>query len=203
MNPLLSVWLHPKQTARYVIEHKSIAYSLFLISIGFIGSVASSLTDSNLYPYLSVGTIVTGTIILSPIIGIISAFIFSGITYLMGRVLKGTGSYWDVFKALSLGYIPYILIIPLYLGWLITAPDSFFYLYSDFKVGLIILSAFVSLIAAVFTIIINIAGVAEAHRFSNWRAFFSILLPALLLIIAIILVLIVFTVFFIAIVGSI
>ncbi|WP_332648954.1 YIP1 family protein [Lysinibacillus sp. 54212] len=202
MNPLISVWLHPKQTARYVIEHKSIAYSLLLISLGFIGSIASSLTDSNLYPNLSAGTIVIATIIFSPIIGIIGAFIFAGITYLMGRLLKGTGSFFDVFKALSLGYIPYILIIPLYLGWMVMDPDSYFYLYSDFNIGLILLSAMISLIPAVFTIVINIAGVAEAHHFSNWRAFFSVILPAVVLIILLFVALLVFTVFFIAVVGT-
>ena len=84
MNPFLSVWLHPKQTARYVIEHKTIVYALMLVVIGYIASGFSGFMNSELYPDFSYVWIFLISIILGPILGIIMMFIASGIVFLIG-----------------------------------------------------------------------------------------------------------------------
>ncbi|MGE7674886.1 hypothetical protein ACQKMV_15110 [Lysinibacillus sp. NPDC094403] len=43
VNPFLSIWLHPKKTARYMIEEKSIGFAILLMSIGYIGVTLSDL----------------------------------------------------------------------------------------------------------------------------------------------------------------
>ncbi len=53
MNPFISVWLHPKQTARYMINEKSIGFAILIMSIGYIGSIMSGLTDSEFFTELS------------------------------------------------------------------------------------------------------------------------------------------------------
>lgn len=39
INPLLTIWLHPKRTARYVLEYKKFPFVISLLSIGYIGSL--------------------------------------------------------------------------------------------------------------------------------------------------------------------
>ena len=60
----------------------------------------------------------------APIAGVIGTAISALISWLFGKLFKGTGTYSDLFKGLSLTAIPYIVLVPLYIIWLMTSPDS-------------------------------------------------------------------------------
>ena len=126
LNPFLSAWLHPKQTTRYMINEKSIGFAILILSIGYIGSLMSGLIDSELFPDLSPWILALLCIIFAPIVGIIGTAISALVTWLFGKLFKGTGTYSDLFKGLSLTAVPYIVLIPLYIIWLVTSPDSLF-----------------------------------------------------------------------------
>ena len=196
MNPFLSVWLHPKQTARYVIEHKTMVYVLVILVLGYIGSGFSAFMDTKLYPELSYIWILLIVIIFAPIFGTIIMFIMSGIVFLVGKLLKGTGSFWDVFKAASLSCIPTIFSGPLYLLWMFASPESFFYPDESSTVALI-LSIFIVIIG-IWSSVILIAAVAEAHQFSIIRSITTLIIPAILLFISIVGLLVVIAIIFVA-----
>ena len=196
MNPFLSVWLHPKQTARYVIEHKTMVYVLVILVLGYIGSGFSAFMDTELYPELSYIWIFLIVTILAPIFGIIIMFITSGIVFLVGKLLKGTGSFSDVFKASSLSCIPAIFLGPLYLLWMFVSPESFFYPDESSTVALI-LSIFIVIIG-IWSGVILIAAVAEAHQFSIIRSIITLIIPAILLFISIVGLLVVIAIIFVA-----
>ena len=179
MNPFLSVWLHPKQTARYVIEHKTIVYALMLVVIGYIASGFSGFMNSELYPDFSYVWIFLISIILGPILGIIMMFIASGIVFLIGKLLKGTGSFWDVFKASSLSSIPAIFTGPFYILWMFVSPESFFFKDEVSTVAVIV--SIIMIVTAIWSIVILVAAVAEAHQFSIIRSIISLIIPAILL----------------------
>ena len=196
MNPFLSIWLHPKQTARYVIEHKTMVYVLVILVLGYIGSGFSAFMDTKLYPELSYIWILLIVIIFAPIFGTIIMFIMSGIVFLVGKLLKGTGSFWDVFKAASLSCIPTIFLGPLYLLWMFASPESFFYPDESSTVALI-LSIFIVIIG-IWSSVILIAAVAEAHQFSIIRSITTLIIPAILLFISIVGLLVVIAIIFVA-----
>lgn len=196
MNPFLSVWLHPKQTARYIIEHKTIVYALVILVLGYIGSGFSAFMDTELYPDLSYIWIFLIAIIFAPIFGTIIMFIMSGIVFLVGKLLKGTGSFSDVFKASSLSCIPTIFLGPLYLLWMFVSPKSFFYPDESSTFALIISICIV--IIGIWSSIILIAAVAEAHQFSIIRSIITLIIPALLLFISIVGLLVVIALIFVA-----
>ena len=183
MNPFLSVWLHPKQTARYVIEHKTIVYALILFIIGYIASGFSGLMGTELYPDLSYVWLFLIVIIITPIFGILMMFLTTGITFLVGKLLKGSGSFWDIFKACSLGSIPTIITGPLYLLWMFVSPESFF---NTNEIGAFaFIMTIILIVNFIWSIVIVVATVAEAHQFSIIRSFITLFIPAILLFILI------------------
>ncbi|MER2108848.1 MAG: Yip1 family protein [Solibacillus sp.] len=174
LNPFISAWLHPKQTARYMIDAKSIGYAILLLSIGYIGSLLAGVTAND----LPIWGIILICLILSPIVGIIGTAISAAIFLLVGKLFKGTGIFSDLFKALSLNAIPFIVLIPFYIILLIISPESL--IITDFEEALpwtFWATNFVTIGISIWSLVITVGAVAEAHRFSNWKAFFTILIP--------------------------
>lgn len=183
LNPFLTVWMHPKQTARDMIDNKPLGFIFLLIAIGSFAAFGGGYVNSELDESMSVSILVLLSLFLGPLVGILMMFIYSGILLLFGRMLQGTGSFWDVFKAGSLTYIPSIVTGLLYYIWMIFSPDSYFSVYETSAFSVIV--PLLSFVFSVWGVVINIAALAEAHRFSNWRAFFTLLIPFIILMIVI------------------
>ncbi|WP_427110009.1 YIP1 family protein [Lysinibacillus xylanilyticus] len=181
VNPFLSTWLHPKQTTRYMIEEKSIGSAILLISIGYIGVILSDLIDKISLIDLSPWLIVLISVILSPISGIIGTAFVALITWLFGKLFKGTGTYSQLFKGLSLTAIPFIVLIPFYLIWLFTSPESLMDPNFAGSIPWILwLATLVTLVIGIWSIVITVGVIAEAHQISNWMAFFTLLIPSII-----------------------
>jgi len=182
VNPFLSTWMHPKQTARYMIDAKSIGYAILIMSIGYIGSLLSGLIDSNFLLDVSPWIIVLFCVILAPIAAIVGTGFSSLILWLFGKLFKGTATYPELFKALSLTAIPFIAVIPFYVIWLFTSPES---LMDTNFIGsapwIFWLSLLVTAVTSVWSFVTTVAVVAEAHQISNWKAFFTIFIPSVII----------------------
>ena len=172
MNPFLSVWLHPKQTARYVIEHKTIVYALMLLVLSALLSGSAELFNTEAYPDLSFVWIFLIFIILVPVIGITFMFITTGIVFFIGKLLNGTGSFWDVFKASSISSIPAICTAPLFI--LGTAANEVS------AVGLIV--GILTIVTSIWAVVILVAAIAEAHQFSIIRSIVTLIIPTIILV---------------------
>lgn len=180
MNPLFSIWLHPKITTRYVLDKKSLFYVILFLSIGYIGSGFTGFIDWDIYPKYPIWLILLGTIILWPIFGIISNAFSALAIWLLGKLFKGKGTYKEIFKAVSLSVWPFIALIPVYLLWIIIDPDSLFYMSLDFNVFAII-GIIITAVVTIWSIVISIATVAEAHQISNLYSFFILLIFAFIM----------------------
>lgn len=196
VNPFVSVWLHPKQTARFMINEKSIGFAILVLSIGYIGSIMSGLIDSEFLSNLSPWLLALLCVILAPIAGIIGTAISALISWLFGKLFKGTGTYSDLFKGLSLTAIPFIVLIPLYIIWLITSPESL--LDPNFLGSLPWIfwpTMLATMVVSIWSFVISVGVVAEAHQISNWMAFFTLFIPGIILFIVF------FVLFFIILIG--
>ncbi|MDD1505941.1 Yip1 family protein [Lysinibacillus sp. CNPSo 3705] len=190
-NPFLSVWLHPKQTARYMINDKSIGFAILILSIGYIGSMMTTLQDSGNSESLSdfsPWVLVLLCVIFAPVTGIIGTAFSALILWLFGKLFKGTGTFSELFKGLSITIIPSIVLIPLYVIWLLTSPETLMDLSNIGGISWIflILSLLVAPVVGIWSFVITVGVVAEAHQISNWMAFFTILLPFIIFIILIV-----------------
>lgn len=181
LNPFLSAWIHPKQTARYMIDEKSIGFAILIMSIGYIGSSLSGLIEpefSDFSPWL----MALLCVIFAPIAGIIGTCLSTLIFWLFGKIFKGTGTFSDLFKGLSLTAIPYIVLIPLYLIWLITSPETLMNTSSIETIPwLLLITGFVSFVLAIWSLVITVGVVAEAHQFEIWKAILTVIIPSITL----------------------
>ncbi|MEX3746792.1 Yip1 family protein [Lysinibacillus xylanilyticus] len=181
LNPFLSAWIHPKQTARYMIDEKSIGFAILIMSIGYIGSSLSGLIEpefSDFSPWL----MALLCVIFAPIAGIIGTCLSTLIFWLFGKIFKGTGTFSDLFKGLSLTAIPYIVLIPLYLIWLITSPETLMNTSSSETIPwLLLITGFVSFVLAIWSLVITVGVVAEAHQFEIWKAILTVIIPSITL----------------------
>lgn len=160
-----------------MVDAKSIGYAIFVLSIGYIGSLLAGMTANT----LPIWGIILLCLILAPIIGIISNAISSAIFLLVGKIFKGEGTFSELFKALSLNAIPFIVLIPFYLILLIVSPEV---LMIDFEGSLpwtFWATNFVMIVVSIWSFVITIACIAEVHRFSNWKGFFTLIIPSIVI----------------------
>lgn len=182
MNPFFSTWLQPKQTARYMIEHKSKGYAMFILSVGYIGSFLSSLRDTD-FDIAPVWLLV-GSIILAPIMAFVGNSITSWLYWRVGRVFDGVATYNEMFKSISLSSVPYVILIPFYSVWLMTAPES---LINPTYIGPIpwyfLPTLILTFLTSMWSLGIVIATVAEAHQFSIGKAILTVIIPIIVIVI--------------------
>ncbi|WP_374967391.1 Yip1 family protein [Lysinibacillus sp. RS5] len=182
LNPFLSAWIHPKQTARYMIDEKSIGFAILIMSIGYIGSSLSGLIDQKIIADFSPWFMALLCVIFAPIVGIIGTGFSTLILWLFGKIFNGTSTFSDLFKALSLTAIPFIVLIPLYLIWLITSPETLMNTSSIETIPwLLLITGFVSFVLAIWSLVITVGVVAEAHQFEIWKAILTVIIPSIIL----------------------
>lgn len=199
VNPFLSTWMHPKQTARYMIDAKSIGYAILVMSIAYIGAMLTGLIDSNFLLDVSPWIIVLFCVILAPISAIIGTAFSTLILWLVGKLFKGSATFSEMFKGLSLAGVPFIALIPFYLIWLFTSPESLMDAnYMESAPWIFWPSILMTAVTSIWSMVITVGVVAEAHRFSNWKAFFTVLIPS---VVSIIILFILLIIIFIGIIG--
>lgn len=178
LNPFTSVWFHPKQTARYMIDVQSIRYAILILSIGYIGSLLSGVMDID----IPIWMIVLLCVLLAPIAGIIGTSFSSFIAWLFGKLFKGTATFSELFKALSITAIPFIVLIPFYTIWLAISPESLLVVdYTGPLPWIFWVANLVTIVVSIWTFVITVAAVAEAHQISNWAAFFTVFIPTIMI----------------------
>ncbi|WP_332649400.1 Yip1 family protein [Lysinibacillus sp. 54212] len=181
--PILSIAYRPRDTVRYVLDHKSFQYSLY---VGIIGGFSSSLITMNgtKYPYqYSLGEVVYSSFVTSVFIFVLTNLLLAGILSTIGAIFSGKGNFKDIFRAMCLTVIPYIWILPVILFWMQLSPDTFFHVEGyELQLGdgiLLFVLSFVVLIATLWSFFLTIITISEVHHFSKWKAFFTIILGSI------------------------
>lgn len=194
VNPFLSVWHEPRVATRYVIEHKTILFPIVLAMIGgIIGFISESFADDSYLNFSFPGAFLV-SILLGALAGIVGWGISTGLMTLIGKIFGGKATLKEMSLALGVSYIPSIVVaLLLVIDAVILGPqlyDETFY--SGGQTGWLILSSILKLILSIWTFFINVKAVSEAHRFSSWLGFFTVIIPTLLLILLIIVIVFVF-----------
>ncbi|WP_042477340.1 Yip1 family protein [Bacillus ndiopicus] len=179
LNPFLSVWLHPKQTARYMIDHKTLGFAAVILLVCSIISLPVNLLGWG--EPVSLGSVISMAIF-SPIVTILGVAFSVLIIWGIGKLFKGSSTYADMFKAMSIVSIPSIILSPFYLIWFIVEPEvMLYYDYLPPYPAFFTVIALLSFIILIWGFVLSVGVVAEAHRFSNWRAFFTLMVPVTIL----------------------
>ncbi|MGE7930955.1 YIP1 family protein [Viridibacillus arvi] len=128
---------------------------------------------------------------------IVSSAIGAGVFLLIGKLFKGKATYKEMFKVMGLPSIPHIWLAPILLLWMAFSPETFFRLDSDYlevkNLLITLISGLVSFCVTIWSFVINVGVIAETHRFSNWRAFFTIFIPGFVVFVVLLIIVIIFT----------
>ncbi|MEK5038431.1 Yip1 family protein [Sporosarcina sp. FSL K6-3457] len=181
LNVWTSIWLKPRETVRYAINHKPMKFAVILALIAGIFDLLNGATQNNLGDTISIPMIFVLAIIVGPIFGIIGWWIGAGIATIVGTWLGGIGKFAELKMAFAITYIPIILFGFLWIPDYLILGEVLFIEDFDISFGKIIwlfFSGFISIVVGIWNFIITINAIAEAHQFSRWRGFWTIVIPA-------------------------
>ncbi|PSL40884.1 Yip1-like protein [Planomicrobium soli] len=185
INPFTGIWIRTRETVRYVIEEKTMGYIFLLIVLAGVINALIGAFD----PELSTGLPIWATLligfVLGPIAGIAGVAFLSALYLIIGKIFKGTSTYQAMFKAIGTTSIPSIWFAPIFLLGYLIAPDMMLTESGNeispvsFVVGGLIFIA--SMVLGIWSLIIQSKAIGEAHRFSSWKGFFTLLIPGVIL----------------------
>lgn len=175
--PLKDGWFKPRLTARYLIDQASTKYIIFLLSVLTIASVTVNGSNSEGLDVDILWIVLLVVAIFSPLLGAVSFAISAFFAWIVGKIVKGEGSFKDLFKALIGANIPMLLAFPFMLTWAILEPQS--YVNQELLTGSPIetIASMVLIVSGIWSFVNMIIAVSEAHRFSIGKALFTVLLP--------------------------
>ena len=180
MQPVLMIAKYPQATIRFCIMFRPLIYFFF---IGIVGSFSVELSKFVNTKYLfqyTLGDIVASTMIFSVITFVISTSISAALIQFLGKMLGGKGNFKQMFRAISLTYIPYIWILPVLLFWMQLSPESYFVIPGkELTIGdqlMTYVGPIIILIASIWSLFLIVKAIQEVQRLSLLRSIVSLLL---------------------------
>lgn len=184
MEPLLSVMVKPRETFRFMIENKKFTYALYTGAVAGIASMLITMYGTAFPVGFGLGDVVYTSVVTGILVFLLTNLAMAFVMTKVGAVLKGKGSFKDIFQTICMANAPYFWIAPILLFWLQSASHTFFKFDFDIETTLKdMVWAYVGLfsvaIAAIWSFVLSIVGISEAHQISKWKAFAVFLLGSL------------------------
>ena len=195
LNLWTSIWIKPRETVRYAIDTKPMKFAIILALIAGVFDVLNAASQNDLGDSMSVLTIFVLAVVVGPLLGLVGWWIASGITTIVGKWLGGTGTFADLKMAIAISYIPIILGGVLWIPNLLILGEVLFIEVFDVSAGQIIwlfISGFIGIVLGVWSFIITVKAIAEAHRFSGWRGLWTVVIPSILIVLIVVIIMLPF-----------
>ena len=186
VNPFFSVWFSTRKTVRYVLDNKTMGYSLALAAISGIASAVNGGNELSKNFDVPFWFLILGIVILGPLLGLLTWLISTSIFTVFGKWLGGGGMFKDMGKAVGIVMIPGIWMTPFWiLSFIFTANNMFLINEtSEFTAGALIwlfLSSFVMFVFSIWVIMIQSQAIGEVHQFSSWKGFATLIIPSVII----------------------
>ncbi|WP_391206808.1 YIP1 family protein [Psychrobacillus sp. L4] len=185
LNPFFSIWLSTRKTVRYVLDHKSLKYSLTLAAVAGVPSSISGIGEWSKNFNVSLWLLLLGILILGPIIGLIGVGIGAVIYTWVGKWFGGYGTIREMAQAMGIVVIPSIWLTPYWILSFIFVHNNLFTMNlweatSAATVWFIISNLF-TLTYSIWMIIIQSKAIGEVHQFSSGKGFATLIIPGIVL----------------------
>ena len=192
VNPWTLVWTAPRKAVRSAITHNKSQLAFYLAIIFGITSFFDRAIGNNLGDTFPFWLVLIMTLIGGAIGGLIGWWVLSGLAFFIGKWVGGVGTYEEMKIAVGVSYIPVAITGVLYILDMLILRAS---LFKDVEISLfqglwLLFSASIGVVFSFWSIFIVIKGVAEAHRFSSWKALLTLVLPFIILMVIALLLLI-------------
>lgn len=165
------IWLRPRKTIRWVIDHRPARDSIFLVMIAFSVKFLDNAISSQSYSlvYLLIMSVIG--IPVSAMIGVLVLYAIGFLQTLVGEALGGVGDSRSLRTAFAWSTLPVICGFPVTLVFLVLI-----YSFPTFLSLPDLILNTPLLILFAWGIIIQVAGISAAHKFSILRAVFTFFL---------------------------
>ena len=189
LNPWTSIWTRPRATLRLVIETDPRRWIFALAALGGIDyglSLASAPGVGDVHPP---AVLFAAAVAAGARVGLLSLFVMTALARAVGAWLGGHGTARDVMAAIAWSQVPSIFSLLLWAPRAVLLGTAVFQptppsLEDNPPAALFIgLLALAEAILAFWGFVIAVMCVAEAHRFTSWRAFWTLMIAGLLIVI--------------------
>jgi hypothetical protein len=192
-NPWFTIWLNPRKTMREILDSDP---TRMVIVLSVLGGIAESLDKAeakHMGDKLPLPAILAICLILGPIGGLLSVYFGGAIIKWTGSWIGGRGSTTDIRAALAWSNIPIIwallLVIPkiLLIGQDLFTSTPILDSAPTLKM-LFIVFGLADLVIGIWSGFVTLKCLAEAQRFSAWKALLNIILPGVIILVPILIV---------------
>lgn len=180
INPWTKIWTSPKETIQAIIAHRpSYQLGLMCMIYGFVWclSSAQSFYLGDVYSLLA---IVIGSLLLAAPIGYVILSLTAGFFWIAGRLFKGTAPFQHIRAAVAWSNVPVAVTLLIWLVLIgLQGNDLFAFpaaLSGQFSIVDIL--ATIQSAMGVWSVVILVGMIAQVQRFSNWKAFASLVIMA-------------------------
>ena len=189
LDPWFSIWTRPRATLRQILDDDPRRSVYRLAALGGIAGALKLLTESGAGLTAPLAATLAVAVAGGALGGVLFLFLFTGLLRVAGRWLGGRGGTLEIRAALAWANVPEIwgMILWLPRGALLgeemfqpvpsgiegNPPAALFF-------GLIVLA---QTLVGFWGLVIGLKCIAEAHRFSAWRALGALILVGLMLIV--------------------
>lgn len=186
INPWSGIWFHTRKTIRAILDTNPYGKIIWLAIINGIVSGAVWLgTLWSKYPeelaYKSAYFIIL-LLVIGGIFGFIGLYLFGWLYQITGKWIRGTGTFTDL--KCAVGWANYPFLIGNIFNFLS-------YISIEKQPTISGIFALIALILLIWSFIISLKLIGEAHRFSAWRALGTVILVFLLLFIVFMIVIVI------------
>lgn len=184
LNPWLSIWVKPRKTIRALIDY-NVNYRFIILCViyGFqymlqAAQFISMGSDSSLWLILLL------SIILAIPVGYIAFTFGSFALFLLGKLIKGKGTFKQVRAATYWSSVPMVITIAIWIVLMVVHGNSLFV--AGYERGLTGTGITINIVAALIQVIIGVWGLViflhalgEVQGFSAWMALLNTFLAGL------------------------
>ena len=185
-NPLLRIWLHPRETIRFIVTESPTRFVVLFACILGVNRVLGRASVHDLGEDFSFGQIMLATAVLGPVNGFFLVWVFGWAIEWTGRWMGGSGSAKEIRAAIVWGLFPVIVATFLWIPILLIAGSEIFNKEIPDPGGGIVrppgvkLLAMVQFVLGVWGLTTVCQTLAEVQGYASaWRAVGNYLLAAL------------------------
>jgi Yip1 domain len=187
VNPWLTIWVKPRTTIRYILNHKFLGFAFLLSILAGIGNTLDQASFRSVLDNMDIGLplLLLATVIIGPISGMLGWFFTTLLAWGVGKIFKGKATYKEMLLATAWANIPLVISLVFWVLDLMVMGEGAFL--SDYTVGSplakvgVFISGTIQLILLGWYFFILIKAVSETHRFSSWLGLCTLLIPGALL----------------------
>lgn len=203
INPWIDIWFNTRKVIRESITKDTFLFALVIGAVVGINTLWNELSTSsvegvtNFFEHVSFTEKIVWSLLAGPVIGVISLFIMAGVFTLVGKWIGGRGTYRSLFIALGIALIPSVILLGfnviniLLIGEGLMTNASL----NNVQSTWFMLQGLLTISIAVWSFLISLQSIGEAHEFSAWKALATMAIVIGLLLVFVVLIVLTVVIF--------